>query len=550
VVPPAAFDAPSSAVDHSSPYSDPNVAVIEFDQHGNLWPCDATSAKCQEEYAVDFIHKARGSVPPGEKLIVLTFIHGWLHNADWNDQNFLHLRQAVDCLNWGEKGFQAGYKGNLNGPQTEDVYDLQCKGIVAQAKTHYVGVYIGWQGTPANHSRSNGTLLTVYKRADETSHNPAMQGVIEKLATASKDGTGQSAEFIVAGHSMGGFLTERMAQAELSSFPPATRDICSNGRSGRVSPVDLFVLINPANTASVGLDIIHGLRKRPICTTEELTDKVTFPYLVSVHSLTDPWTGKIGAVGLHALNALHATLNVGTPFEPIDPSTAPTEQDNEGRSYVSPAVWRMNGRPFHQTQFLMTMCFEGSWSIRTDGTDSRTSDGICDRVSEQAKEIKVGVIQANHLPNILQDNGVDMGTYEYLQSICDSAADPAAGNSCTGDRKALRDRSQSLLSSALSGMMVFPQFSGEPNSLLDLYIRFDLGCRDGASDDPQASKRPKCQGKDDPASLPPPSLIPQAPWNNTGYWAIDVPDSYISGHSAFWTDNFTSLLLGLVNAAK
>lgn len=110
-VPPVAFGAPSTALDHSSPYSDPNVAVVEFDQHGSLWPCDATHAKCQEDYAVDFLHNARTIVLPREKLIVLTFIHGWLHNADWKDQKFPSSSSGRGLFELGRKRLSSRVQG-------------------------------------------------------------------------------------------------------------------------------------------------------------------------------------------------------------------------------------------------------------------------------------------------------------------------------------------------------------------------------------------------------------------------------------------------------
>jgi hypothetical protein len=148
--PPIAFTASATTLVLASPdHNDPSVAVVEFDEKGNLWPCDASITPCQADYAASFLKQARRTRPLDERLVVLTFVHGWTHNASWDDQNFLHLREAVDCLNWGETDYQRVYANFLHRPQPEDTYDLKCEGVAPQQHVHYVGVYVGWQGTPA-----------------------------------------------------------------------------------------------------------------------------------------------------------------------------------------------------------------------------------------------------------------------------------------------------------------------------------------------------------------------------------------------------------------
>jgi hypothetical protein len=74
------------------------------------------------------------------------------------------------------------------------------------------------------------------------------------------------------------------------------------------------------------------------------------------------------------------------------------------------------------------------------------------------------------------------------------------------------------------------------------YTRVDPGCRETAEGAPE--DRPLCLEGD---STMQPTPINKHPWNDTPYWAFNVPDSIIHGHSEFWTDSFSSMLLLMAN---
>jgi hypothetical protein len=149
VMPAIAFAPPSDPLEIAGQHNDPSVAVIEFDGNGDLWtPCSAAAnaPRCQPNYAAQFIRQARSTIPTGSKLTILTFVHGWTHNAMWDDQNYLHLRQAVDCLNWGETSYRGVYANLLSRRHDSQHYDLACTGVKPRPGEYFVGIYIGWQG--------------------------------------------------------------------------------------------------------------------------------------------------------------------------------------------------------------------------------------------------------------------------------------------------------------------------------------------------------------------------------------------------------------------
>lgn len=535
-MPDVAFNAPASTLDpNSSDHNDPNVAVVEFDEKGALWPCDSSVGPCQVDYMRRFIQKARHATPQGDRLVILTFVHGWTHNAKWTDQNFLHLRQAVDCLDWGKSEYARVYSAFLARPGSEDIYDLKCEGVPRQDHVRYIGVYVGWQGTPANQDTNPiRTLLPVFEIAKTTAAAGGIETLFRELGTAAKDGTDDKpAQLIIAGHSMGGLITERVAAKMLTTDQSdLSNPSCENGRHGKVLAIDLFVLINPANNTGVGLNLIDKMKAAQPCHASNLASTLDSPFLISIHSDTDVWTGRIGAYGAH----LHS------PFEQIPKELAPQKESD--RTETPPSRSRLNGRTFNQSPYLLNLCYLGSWSIKRDGTGSPTSDVICDRVDQKIKEAKISSSSANGLISPIQPNGVDVGAFQLLNSICDASAAPGTPTSCDGSRKDQQEKERTVLNTALSDVLAFPQANahGTPNVLFNLYTRNDPGCRRANDPSPDVAGRPLCQSYNRTFQ---PTPIPKLPYNQSRYWAFNVPDTVIHGHSAFWSDEFTSLILGL-----
>jgi pimeloyl-ACP methyl ester carboxylesterase len=537
VMPALAFTPPSEPLQIPGPHNDPSVAVVEFDGNGELWtPCSTImgAPRCQSDYAAQFIRQARSSIPTGSTLTVLTFIHGWTHNAMWDDQNYLHLRQAIDCLNWGETSYRSVYAQQLSRRHDSQHYDLACTGVKPRPGERFVGVYIGWQGTPPNLSRSNSTLISVFKTAQKTAASQSLRKVLLQLGSAAKaqDDSTAAANLILIGHSMGGLIVERVASAMLTAAPDTLQaPPCDNGRTGRTVPIDMFLLINAANNSTEGLQLIQKMKAGQECHSDLISQQLFSPLIISVHSNTDRWTGQIGAWGAELFTPLPA---VRTPPIINDPT----------RTEVPPSNHDLSRRTFNDSTFLLNLCYIDENSSMGSGVDaSRTGDFICDRVAQKVIEAKVRENKTAGLPDPTVD-GVDTGAYQLLRNICDVGAAVGTAEACTEDTTKLQSRQRDALNHGLRDVLAFPtaNVSSAPNMLFNLYTRVDPGCRETAEGAPQ--DRPLCLEGD---SIMQPTPINKHPWNDTPYWAFNVPDSIIHGHSEFWTDSFSGMLLLMAN---
>jgi hypothetical protein len=478
------FAAPGTPLDpKSTNHDDPNVAVVEFNENGDLFSCTASSAtaECQADYAVDMITAARLATPATDRLIVLTFIHGFVHNAAWDDENFIHLRESVDCLNWGQASYQAAYINIRKRDQTKDHYDLKCEGVPSTPHVKFIGVYIGWQGKKHFFLGSGFTLKNRFRNAIHTADQKAMETVFLKMGQAAKNtlSTGEKpAQLLIAGHSMGGLILERIAKSMTLSAPSTEAFPCGANGTASAAPVSLFLLVNAANNGATGMEMLTSDKFKAPCQTDHISLTLHEPVVVSIHSKSDGATGIFGALAGHL-------------FTPLPPVTTPPISDTLGYSEKPPDNKALLHWTFNHSTFLLNLCYIDGSTRRTDDPHPWTGDNVCDRVAAQVVEAK-GPNPKNRL------------------------ADLAA----------------------------FPQLVGSaaPTVLTNLYVRSDPGCGTAAN----SALAPSCvngfNNEPHPVKLP--------PFNNTAYWAVNVSDRVISGHSAFWTDNFTSLILGLAEQFK
>jgi hypothetical protein len=491
-MPAIAYAAPASILSpDSTDHVDPSVAVVEYNEDGVLWnDCGPSKPTCQRDYAMNFIKQARRTIPAGDRLVVLTFVHGWLHNAQWDDQNFLHLRESVDCLNWGEAEYSRVYAKFLERPQGTESYDLSCKGVNRPNHEHFVGVYVGWQGVKeADLEKKKDDLSLNFSLKDRftTALGTADKGPITdlfvRLGAAVKNGPpedGQPAQLIIAGHSMGGLIVERIAAAMITAKPPLETLPCTSGDASPAAPVSFFLLINPAHNGAVGMQLIENTDFTKPCKFPNLAPMIQAPVIISVHSKSDPWTGIYGAIASH----------LGTPLPEI---TTEKIHNNEAYFERPPKNGALYHWTFNQSTYLLNLCYIDGSTMNRDGTGSATGDNVCNRIAEKIKEARSSVPNAD-----------------------------------------------------LSGIMAFPHLdvTGQSTVLSQLYPRSDPGCHK-----PNKAATPGVPLCMDNITRQPGSLnLP--PFNNTPYWAVNVTDSVIRGHSAFWSDEFTGLLLGLAENFK
>ena len=221
--------------DHSAP-----VAVIEFDERGDFWdPSQVREA--------DRIIRAKPSP------ILVTYVHGWRHDARESDGDLKAFRRFLHDLNEG----------------------LQQK---------VCGVYIGWRGASVQEEKAArwfsqpAALLSFWGRKKITDQ---MAGVpftrtLWHLAASSRNRDGHS---ILIGHSFGGRIVEHTlgptAIAQMNNSEPM--------------PYNLTFLINPASESLYARQLKLALSNW----------KSTQPAVVALSARDDFATGKAWPPAMH-----------------------------------------------------------------------------------------------------------------------------------------------------------------------------------------------------------------------------------------------------------
>ncbi|WP_429285196.1 hypothetical protein [Paraburkholderia sp. GAS41] len=176
-----------------------------------------------------------------DRLMIITFVHGWKHNASTDDTNVKLFRQVLENTATLEEKTNSG--------------------------RHVVGVYLGWRGDSLNVPDGIKSVLTFYDRkdtADEVSKGAiheviAYLNAYERRENRLSDGQcdvasaseGCKVVSVFIGHSFGGLiLYEAIAPAVLSSVIDG--EVYS--KSAQPPPVerfgDMVLLINPAIEAA------------------------------------------------------------------------------------------------------------------------------------------------------------------------------------------------------------------------------------------------------------------------------------------------------------
>jgi hypothetical protein len=253
------------------------VYAIEFDDQGMMW--DAKQ-----------LRSALGAIDAfgSQHIIVITFIHGWKHNAKPDDSNLvaftteLKKRASLEQY-WAEK---------MNVPPRP-----------------LLGVYVGWRGQSLHLDPWITENLTFWSRKEaglrvgSTSLTEAIFGI----AKVTKDHN-PSSQVVFVGHSFGGAVLERaLAQAFVGIL---NRPAPADGSSEQFqSPVDLAVVVNPASSALQTRQLIDTLMRREVYvrkrqgTGHELGSDDPFgpPVLISITASNDWATGWAFPIGQYPI---------------------------------------------------------------------------------------------------------------------------------------------------------------------------------------------------------------------------------------------------------
>jgi hypothetical protein len=217
----AVVDPAKAVVEHGNGYE---LGFVEFDDQGWFWDrkqLEAVTAMVRKEAGLG------GGDPRG--LIVLSFVHGWKHDARADDANVQMVRRILYQLSEAEKD-EARKDGR------------PARGIV--------GVYGGWRGLSATLEPFEELSFWDRKNAAHQVGHGSLTELLVTLETIQKDCNARAdvlpSELILIGHSFGG-----TAMYSALSQIVAERYVNTVERGKRLRPLgDLVILLNPAFEAS------------------------------------------------------------------------------------------------------------------------------------------------------------------------------------------------------------------------------------------------------------------------------------------------------------
>ena len=251
------------------------LGVVEFNDEGLAFSREQRNA----------VVKMIRDTSAGKSAIIVTFIHGWKHNATVCDDNLACFRGVLQYL--GQRERTTG--GNRP----------------------VIGVYVGWRGlTYCNVARKQLSIWTRKRIGERLGTNQARR-FIERLILAyndiKKEPGGQDTRFVAVGHSLGAgvlfsavgpayrqalhdALTERADAAQIEVIDGYQDE---NGR--HINFPDLVVLANPAFEAE--------LYKRTPVDLAKMRDlglrfnEAQLPLLLTISSKSDGATRVIFPIG-------------------------------------------------------------------------------------------------------------------------------------------------------------------------------------------------------------------------------------------------------------
>lgn len=199
-----------------------DLAIIEFDDRGELWDL------AQLASAVDTIEQRSAASTNG--ILVVVYLHGWKHNADWQREG------------GGLRVFAAQLAETARG--------LTPAGKLAA--DHVVGIYLGWRGRVLRGPQSNFSFWN-RRAAAERVASINMRETLFRVVHAVK--SRPQSKVILYGHSMGGMILGK------TMGPSLTTLLMLNGEAGTRLPVDMAVLANPALEALMVSQFVDFLKR-------------------------------------------------------------------------------------------------------------------------------------------------------------------------------------------------------------------------------------------------------------------------------------------------
>lgn len=257
---------------------EPKLAVVEFDDHGELW------SRRQSEAALDMLRKKdeHGKLP-----LTILYVHGWKHNASDHSADYQSFQELLRQLSMR--------------PELTKHFSVR-------------GVYVGWSGdiVPKALELATGFIprqLTLYSRMDTADRIanglPFTQFVSQVGQITIQDMKGRC---VMIGHSLGGRILETTLTRTLSTA------VAAPGPNGMLSkPADLVVLVNPASDGLRARQTLLAVKWAPtsnlptVKPNGERGEHYAVPLIVYVRSQSDVATSGIYRLAMMAGKAWHRT---------------------------------------------------------------------------------------------------------------------------------------------------------------------------------------------------------------------------------------------------
>jgi hypothetical protein len=211
------------------------VGYVEFDDQGWLYGTNRFKTQMQ----IDTITNRFWEELNTNGLLIVTFVHGWKHNASGSDSNVAMFHQVLNHLGLMEPKLAVKQK---------------------RPARRVVGVYVGWRGLSA--TMEPFQELSFWDRkdtAEQVGHGAVIEllSTLEALRTQSNrqygsgiaGGQRMSTKLIIVGHSFGGDIVYSAVAPILTERMVENYDADGNLQTPRTVG-DLVVLINPAFEAA------------------------------------------------------------------------------------------------------------------------------------------------------------------------------------------------------------------------------------------------------------------------------------------------------------
>lgn len=208
-------------------YSGYDLAIVEFTERGNSF------SDQREDYVLNRIRDYADE----DGVVVVTFVHGWKHNAKETDENLNSFKQNLERL-------------------AEDRATLKNRRLV--------GVFVGWRG--ASITIPYLDMVTFWDRKS-VAEEVGKGGVTRLLLELNKIDAGNPMNvLVIVGHSFGGaivvsavseILTEKITSDQTLGKPD------SDGTPSRVRGIgDAVIVLNPAIEANQLLPLVESAISR------------------------------------------------------------------------------------------------------------------------------------------------------------------------------------------------------------------------------------------------------------------------------------------------